>query len=243
MATRTRSSASVSWAETARARTTTTVPPATRIGQSLGEPGHERVPAGETSELAIGRSHPRQSVVLTTEGDELGRAPEELDEIGREPPRATACRRPADLPSAAAIAGTATPAEDEPDREDHRGKREHRPPSRPRTRSRPERPRAQGRARAGRGPAMRRRPPPCGSTGPRVGTPRAPRARAARCARRSERELVPSLAARDRATRGVRGSGRAGGPERGSERRRSWWRARGSPAAPPRARSGIRLSP
>ena len=61
--------------------------------------------------LAIGRASSLESLLLATVEHELGRAPEELDEIGRSSRRgAAACRRPVERASAAASSGTPTPA-------------------------------------------------------------------------------------------------------------------------------------
>ncbi len=58
--------------------------PATRIETSVCKTRDERIAATEPHELAIRLAYPCEGVLLATERDELGRAPEQLDELGRE---------------------------------------------------------------------------------------------------------------------------------------------------------------
>ncbi len=52
--------------------------------ERVRDPRRERVPAGESDELAVGVSHALRRVFLAAEGDELGRAAQDLDELGGE---------------------------------------------------------------------------------------------------------------------------------------------------------------
>jgi hypothetical protein len=52
--------------------------------ERIGEPGRERIAGREPRELAIRSADPGERVILASVGDELGRATEDLDELGRE---------------------------------------------------------------------------------------------------------------------------------------------------------------
>ena len=58
--------------------------PGDEDGQRVREAGDERVATPEAHELAIGRADPRERVLLAAVGDELRRAAQELDELGRQ---------------------------------------------------------------------------------------------------------------------------------------------------------------
>ena len=186
------------------------------------------------------RADAREGVVLPAVGDELGRAAQELDELGgrarplrgglaparaaRQPRRRAAARR------RRRARGRRASTTRGGGQDDARSRR--RMPRRPRAR------RAAARARGRRAPGARRRRRPCGSSelAAPVALELAP-ARAARCARRSARGSGRARAARGRARRGARGSGRAAAraPKKRTSDDRHRQR-RGSAAARRRAR-------
>ena len=82
VATRTGSSAPVAGAETPTARTPAVVSARDEDRERVPEPGDERVPASDASELAVELTDPGERGLLLAVHDELRRTPEELDELG-----------------------------------------------------------------------------------------------------------------------------------------------------------------
>ena len=97
--------------------------PATRIERRVGETRDERVAAAEPHELAIRRADARERVVLATERDELGRAAEQLDELGRQLARARRLPTAADPGEARGEKRHGAPGKREADREHDRRRR------------------------------------------------------------------------------------------------------------------------
>ncbi len=69
---------------TATASTPATVKPGHDEPEAIGHAGGERVAAGQLDQRAVGGADPVQRRLLGAERDELGRAAEQFDELGRE---------------------------------------------------------------------------------------------------------------------------------------------------------------
>src|SRR5204862_1949947 len=92
--------------------------------ERVSDSGSEGVSAAEAYELAVGGADTLDRLAFAAEGDELWPAAQELDELGRQP--CTGCGAPAaGLPVERAREGRhGDPAEEEPDGEQERRRRE-----------------------------------------------------------------------------------------------------------------------